>query len=208
MPAAFIHLHTTTPDKRRIKEIASVISNGGLAIIPTDTVYAIVCDINNKAGIDQICRLLGKKPGKADLSLLCGDLSDISHYCRQIPNPIFKLMKRVLPGSFTFILNANNSIAKIFRSSKKTVGIRVPDNQIVFELLQTLGNPLVCSSIHSEDEVQDYLTDPEEIYALWQHKVDIIIDGDAGGNIGSTILDCTGNEAFIIREGRGAEVFS
>lgn len=205
MAAEFIHLHQTTPDRRKIRELAAIIKKGGIVIIPTDTIYAVVCDMHNRHGIDQIYRLLGKKSGKADLSLLCRDLSDLSAYCKQIPNPIFKLMKRVLPGPYTFILNASNAIGKIFRSGKKTVGIRVPDNQIVAALLEELNGPLVSSSIHSEDEVQDYLTEPEEIYAIWQHKVDVIVDGGAGDNMASTVLDCTEDEAVIIREGKGME---
>jgi tRNA threonylcarbamoyl adenosine modification protein (Sua5/YciO/YrdC/YwlC family) len=203
MPAKFLELHPSTPDRRKIKELALSLKKGAIVIIPTDTIYAVACDIHNKHGIDQICRLIGKKPGKADLSLLCRNLSDISVYCRQIPNPIFKLMKQVLPGPFTFILNANNHVSKIFRTGKKTVGIRVPENEIVAAILAEIGNPLVSSSIHSEDEVQDYLTEPDEIYDIWKHKVDSILDGGAGDNVASTVLDCTGSEAYVQREGKG-----
>ncbi len=186
--------------------MAKGLKSGWIIIIPTDTIYAIVCDINNKHGIEQICKLLGKKPSKTNLSLLCRDLSDLSEFCRQIPNPIFKLMKQLLPGPFTFVLNANNHVTKLFRTGKKTIGIRVPDNQIVFDLLTELGNPLVSSSIHSEDEVQEYLTEVDEIYEVWQHRVDCIVDGGAGDNVGSTVLDCLGSEAYIIREGKGVHL--
>ncbi|MBI1305833.1 MAG: threonylcarbamoyl-AMP synthase [Bacteroidetes bacterium] len=206
MPAEFIQLHTHHPDKRRIQELAKSLIEGDVLIIPTDSVYALVCHLNNKNGMDRICRLLGKKPGKADLSLLCRDMSEVSNYCRQIPNAVFKLMKHVLPGPFTFILTANNSISKLFQSNKKTVGIRVPDSDIVQSILNAIESPLVSSSIHSEDEIQDYLTEPEEIYEVWQHKVDFIIDGGAGSNIPSTVIDCTGDEPVLIREGLRAEL--
>lgn len=170
-------------------------------IIPTDSIYALACDLHNKKGIDQMCKLLGKKPNKVNFSLICRDLSNISEYTRQIPNPIYKLMKRLLPGPFTFILNANSNVGRLFKSNKKTVGIRVPDNQIVSAIVDALGNPLVSSSIHSEDEIQEYLTEPEEIEEVWKHKVEWIIDGGAGSNMGSTVLDCTSDEPTVVREG-------
>ncbi|MCB0733124.1 MAG: threonylcarbamoyl-AMP synthase [Flavobacteriales bacterium] len=205
MAAEFIQLHQSNPDQRRIRQIVAELENGQVIILPTDTVYALVCTLDNRDGIDRICKLLGKKPGKANLSLLCRDLSDLSEYCRQIPNPVFKLMKHVLPGPFTFILNATNAVAKRFRSNKKTVGIRVPESEIVHAILSELNMPLVSSSIHSEDEILDYITDPEEIYQVWQHQVSMVIDGGAGSNIASTVLDCTENEAVIIREGMGMD---
>jgi tRNA threonylcarbamoyl adenosine modification protein (Sua5/YciO/YrdC/YwlC family) len=200
-----VHLHQDTPDQRKIKQLAEYLKDGGVIIIPTDTIYALACDLHNKKGIDQICKLLGKKPNKANLSLICRDLSHIAEYTRQISNPIYKLMKRLLPGPYTFILNANSNVGRIFKSNKKTVGIRVPDNEIVRSLINALGNPLVSSSIHSEDEIQEYLTEPEEIESQWDNKIKYIIDGGVGMNMGSTVIDCTEDSPFVVREGLGFE---
>ena len=205
MAAEYLELHQSTPDARKIREVAQAYKDGKIVIIPTDTIYALSCDLYNKRGIETICRLLGKKPNKANLSLLCKDLSHLSEFCKPIPNPVFKLMKQVLPGPFTFILKATNEVSKIFKTNKKTVGIRVPDNQIVSALVNELGNPIVSSSIHAEDEVIEYLTNPNEIYEVWKHQVDYMLDGGVGGNQGSTVLDCTEREAYIVREGRGVE---
>ncbi|MFT5723446.1 MAG: tRNA threonylcarbamoyl adenosine modification protein (Sua5/YciO/YrdC/YwlC family) [Bacteroidia bacterium] len=205
MPADYIELHQDTPDKRRIKEIVEAYRKGKIIIIPTDTIYALSCDLHNKKSIEIVCKLLGKKPNKANLSLLCKDLTNLAVYCKPLSNPIFKLMKRVLPGPFTFILNATNEVSKIFKTNKRTVGIRVPDNAIVHAVVLELGHPIVSSSIHSEDEILDYITDPRDIYEAWKHNVDILIDGGIGQNQGSTILDCTESQAFIVREGLGME---
>lgn len=200
-----IELHSQNPDKRQIKHLANLLQQGEIIIVPTDSIYALVCDINNNDAIEKICWLLGKKPQKANLSILCRDLSHISEYCMQIPNPVFKLMKQVLPGPYTFILRANNNVPKLFKANKKTVGIRVPDNEIIQNLVEELGRPLVSSSIHSEDEILQYLTEPDRIDELWGHKVAAVVDGGAGHNTGSTVLDCTSGEVEIIREGLGME---
>lgn len=208
MPAERIFIRRDNPDQRQIKDIVRALRRGEVVILPTDTIYALACDLNNKPGIDKICKLLGKKPHRANLSLICKDLRDLSLYCRQIPNPIFKLMKRVLPGPFTFILNANNQIPKIFKSNKRTVGIRVPENEVIAAIVKELGNPLVSSSIHAEDEIIEYLTDPDEIFSQWQHRVPVIVDGGPGENVASTVLDCTNDHAEIIREGKGIELIN
>lgn len=208
MPAEYIELHADTPDKRRIKELVEAYKAGKIIIIPTDSIYALSCDLNNRKGIDTMYRLLGKKPNKVNLSLLCRDLTDLATYCKPLSNPIFKLMKRVLPGPFTFILNATSDVAKIFKTNKRTVGIRVPDNAIVQAIVNELGNPLVSSSIHSEDEILDYITEPSEIYDLWKHQVDYVVDGGVGKNQASTVIDCTEREAFVVREGLGMEQLS
>jgi len=208
MSAQRIFIRKDNPDHRQIVEIVRLLRKGEVIIIPTDTIYALACDLNNKPGIDKICKLLGKKPHKANLSLICKDLSDLALYCRQIPNPVFKLMKRVLPGPFTFILNANNQIPKLFKSNKRTVGIRVPDHNVVAAIIAELGNPLVSSSIHAEDEIIEYLTEPDEIFDVWQHKVKHVVDAGPGENTASTVLDCTGDQAEIIREGKGIELIS
>lgn len=201
-----IHLHQDTPDQRKIRKIVDYLRSGGIIILPTDSIYALACDLHNKKGIDQICKLLGKKPNKVNMSLICKDLSHISEYTTQIPNPIYKLMKRLLPGPFTFILNANSNIGRIFKANKKTVGIRVPDHKIINSIVEELGNPIVSSSIHSEDEIQEYLTDPEEIEDVWRHKVEWIVDGGVGKNKGSTVLDCTTSQPEVVREGLGFEL--
>jgi tRNA threonylcarbamoyl adenosine modification protein (Sua5/YciO/YrdC/YwlC family) len=206
MPAEYIELHSDTPDKRRIREIAAAYKQGKIIIIPTDTIYAVSCDLNNKKGIETLYKLLGKKPNKANLSLLCKDLTHLATYCKPLPNPIFKLMKRVLPGPFTFILTATSDVSKLFKTKKRTVGIRVPNNQIVNDIVNELGHPIVSSSIHSEDEILDYITDPQEIFNQWKHMVDIVVDGGIGQNQGSTVLDCTEREAYIVREGLGLEL--
>lgn len=208
MAAEYIELHHDTPDHRRVREIVEAYKKGKIIIIPTDTIYAISCDLYNKKGIETLYRLLGKKPNKANLSILCRDLTDLATYCKPISNPIFKLMKRVLPGPFTFILTATNDVSKLFKTNKRTVGIRVPNNNIVQAIVEELGRPLVSSSIHSEDEILDYITEPSEIFDQWKHLVDYVVDGGVGNNQGSTVLDCTESEAYIIREGLGMEQLS
>ena len=206
MAAEYVELHHDTPDQRRIRELVEAYKKGKIIIIPTDTIYAISCDLKNKKGIETLYRLIGKKPNKVNLSILCRDLTDLATYCKPLSNPIFKLMKRVLPGPFTFILMATSDVSKLFKTNKRTVGIRVPDSPIVQAIVAELGHPLVSSSIHSEDEILDYITEPQEIYEQWKHLVDYVVDGGVGKNQGSTVLDCTEREAYIVREGLGIEL--
>jgi len=201
----FIEIRPHNINSKTIREIVQVLRKGGLAIIPTDSIYAIVGDLHHRGVMEKICKLLDKKPNKANLSILCKDLSNLSEYTSPISNPTYKVMNRVLPGPFTFILKANNNVPKIFRQNKKTIGIRVPDNAICQALIVELGNPLVCSSIHSEDEIQEYLTEPEEIFEVWQNKVEYIIDGEAGQNVGTTVLDASEDEVELVREGLGID---
>lgn len=201
----FVEIRPHNINAKTVREIVQVLRKGGLAIIPTDSIYAIVGDLYHREVMDKICKLINQKPNKANLSILCKDLSNLSEYTSPIPNPTYKLMKRVLPGPFTFILKANNNIPKIFRQNKKTIGIRVPDNAICQAIVAELGNPLVSSSIHSEDEIQEYLTEPEEIFELWNGKVEFIIDGEAGSNIGTTVIDASEGELELVREGLGIE---
>ena len=201
----FIEIRPHNINSKTIREIVQVLRKGGLAIIPTDSIYAIVGDLHHRGVMEKICKLLDKKPNKANLSILCKDLSNLSEYTSPISNPTYKVMNRVLPGPFTFILKANNNVPKIFRQNKKTIGIRVPDNAICQALIAELGNPLVCSSIHSEDEIQEYLTEPEEIFEVWQNKVDYIIDGEAGQNVGTTVLGASEDEIELVREGLGID---
>jgi tRNA threonylcarbamoyl adenosine modification protein (Sua5/YciO/YrdC/YwlC family) len=201
----FVEIRPHNINAKTVREIVQVLRKGGLAIIPTDSIYAIVGDLYHREVMDKICKLIDQKPNKANLSILCKDLSNLSEYTSPIPNPTYKLMNRVLPGPFTFILKANNNIPKIFRQNKKTIGIRVPDNAICQAIVAELGNPLVSSSIHSEDEIQEYLTEPEEIFELWNGKVEYIIDGEAGSNIGTTVIDASEGELELVREGLGIE---
>ncbi|MGB4080713.1 MAG: L-threonylcarbamoyladenylate synthase, partial [Bacteroidia bacterium] len=197
----FVELRPHNINSKTIVEIVQVLRNGGLAIIPTDSIYAIVGDLLHRDVMEKICRLLEKKPSHANLSILCKDLSSLSEYTSPISNPTYKVMNRLLPGPFTFILKASNNVPKIFRQNKKTIGIRVPDNEICQAIISELGNPLVCSSIHSEDEIQEYLTEPQEIFEVWQNKVAYIVDGEAGHNVGTTVIDASEGELELIREG-------
>jgi tRNA threonylcarbamoyl adenosine modification protein (Sua5/YciO/YrdC/YwlC family) len=200
-----IKIYPENPNKREMQQVVDVLQKGGIIIFPTDTIYALGCKASNTNGLEQVCRIMGKKPEKANLSLLCKDLSHITDYTTPIDNTVFRLMKRCLPGPYTFVLNASNQIPKIFKQqSKKTVGIRIPDNNIVLELINMLGEPLISSSIHSEDEIEEYITDPELIYEKYEKHIESMIDGGFGGNIGSTVIDCSGDDIVLIREGKGS----
>lgn len=198
----FIKIYEDKPSEAAIKKVVEVLRNGGLVIYPTDTVYGLGCDITNSKALEKIARIKGVKLEKANFSFVCYDLSNISDYVKQIDTPTFKILKRALPGPYTFILPGNNDLPKEFRK-KKTVGIRVPDNNIAREIVRVLGNPIVSTSIHDEDEVLEYSTDPELIFEKWQNKVDLVIDGGYGDNVASTIIDLSSYEPEIIREGKG-----
>ncbi|MBK5720823.1 threonylcarbamoyl-AMP synthase [Dysgonomonas sp. Marseille-P4677] len=196
-----IKLYEENPNQKEIDRIVKVLQDGGLIVYPTDTVYAIGCDALNVRAVEKICKMKGINPEKSNLSIICYDLSNISEYAR-VDNNTFKLMKKNLPGAFTFILNTTSSLPKIYKN-KKTVGIRVPDNNIIRELVRNLGNPILTTSVKDEDEVIEYTTDPELIYEKYQNLVDIVIDGGYGGIEGSTVVDCTDNEPEITRQGKG-----
>jgi tRNA threonylcarbamoyl adenosine modification protein (Sua5/YciO/YrdC/YwlC family) len=176
--------------------------NGGLVIYPTDTVYGLGCDITNTKALERIAKIKGIKPEKANWSFVCSDLSNLSDYVKQLDTPTFKILKGCLPGAFTFILPGNNNLPSAFKK-KTTVGIRVPDNNIVIEIVKSLGNPIVSTSIHDDDAVLEYSTDPELIFEKWQNLVDLVIDGGYGDNLASTIVDLTGHEPVVVREGKG-----
>ena len=199
----FIKIYEDNPNEAAIKKVVEVLKNGGLVIYPTDTVYGLGCDITNTKALERIAKIKGIKLEKANFSFVCSDLSNISDYVKQIDTATFKLLKRALPGPYTFILPGNNDLPKEFRK-KKTVGIRVPDNAIALQIVKQLGNPIVSTSIHDDDEVLEYSTDPELIFEKWQNLVDIVIDGGYGDNIGSTIIDLSGYEPVIVREGKGS----
>jgi tRNA threonylcarbamoyl adenosine modification protein (Sua5/YciO/YrdC/YwlC family) len=202
-----VKLYEENPDSRRINQIVTILREGGVFVYPTDTVYSIGCDILNQKAVEKVARIKGIKIEKAQFSFICHDLSHLSDYTRPIPNPIFKLMKRNLPGPFTFILEANNNVPRYFKGKKKTVGIRVPDNSIIREIVKELGNPVFSTSVHDKDEVLAYTTDPELIHEQFGNEVDFVIDGGFGGVEVSTIVDCTGNEAEIIRQGKGELIY-
>ena len=201
--AEFLKIYEDNPNEAAIKKVVDVLRNGGLVIYPTDTVYGIGCDITNSRALEKLAKIKGVKLEKANFSFVCSSLSNISDYVKQIDTATFKILKRALPGPYTFILPGNNDLPKDFRK-KKTVGIRVPDNNIAIQIVEMLGNPIVSSSIHDEDEVLEYSTDPELIFEKWQNLVDLVIDGGYGDNIGSTIIDLSGFEPVVIREGKGS----
>jgi len=199
----FIKIYEDKPNEAAIKKVMDVLKNGGLVIYPTDTVYGLGCDITNTKALERIAKIKGVKLEKANFSFICHDLSNLSDYVRQIDTATFKILKRALQGPYTFILPGNNNLPKEFKK-KTTVGIRVPDNSIALEIVKMLGNPIVSTSIRDEDEVLEYSTDPELIFEKWQNRVDIVIDGGYGDNIGSTIIDLSGYEPIVVREGKGS----
>jgi tRNA threonylcarbamoyl adenosine modification protein (Sua5/YciO/YrdC/YwlC family) len=201
--AELIKIYEDNPNQRELKRIADAMRGGALVIYPTDTVYGLGCDITNKTALEKIARIKGVKLEKANFSFICKDLSNLSDYVSQIDSHTFKILKRNLPGPYTFILPSNNNLPAVFKK-KKTVGIRVPDNTIAIELVKLLGNPIISTSIKDEDEVIEYTTDPSLIVEKWDKLVDFVIDGGYGGNIGSTIIDLTGDEPVLVREGKGS----
>ena len=199
-----LKLYPTNPNPRYIKMILECLADGGLIIFPTDTIYGLGGSISSQKALERICQIKGIKKEKANFSFIFHDLSMLSEFTRPINNDVFKMMKRNLPGPFTFILEANNNIPRIFQSKKKTIGIRIPDQPIITNIVREFGTPIMTTSlVDEEDEIGEYLTDPEEIYERYQDKVDIIIDGGYGDNQASTIVDCTDNEIVITRQGKG-----
>jgi len=198
-----VRIHPDNPSPRQIRIVIECLNDSGVIIFPTDTIYALGCDVFHSKAVDRVAQIKGVKKQKANFSFLCHDLSHLSDFTKPISNEVFKLMKSTLPGPYTYILNANNNVPKLFQSKKKTLGIRVPDNNIISEIIRELGNPLMSTSIHDEDEIVEYSTDPELIHEKYQNQVDIVIDGGYGDNEPSTILDCTGDVILIVREGKG-----
>jgi tRNA threonylcarbamoyl adenosine modification protein (Sua5/YciO/YrdC/YwlC family) len=198
-----LRIYPENPDPGRIRKVVDVLEEGGIIIYPTDTVYAIGCDIKAKKSIDKIARLKGLNPENPDMSLIFHDMSQLSEYTIIRDNTVFKLLKRNLPGPFTFIVQANNQIPKLFKNKKKTVGIRIPDNVIILQLVKELGRPVITTSIHDPDEVIEYTTDPELIFEKYRDFAEIVINGGYGKNEASTIVDCTSDEIKIIRQGLG-----
>ena len=201
--AELIKLYEENPNPKQVQKVVDVLRKGGLVIYPTDTVYGLGCDITNSKALQRIARIKGVKLEKANWSFICADLSNLSDYVRQIDSSTFKLLKRTLPGPYTFILPGNNNLPKDFKK-KKTVGIRVPDNAIARALVSELGHPIVSTSIRDDDDVLEYTTDPELIFEKWQNLVDIVIDGGYGDNVASTVIDLSGDEPEVLREGKGS----
>jgi len=201
--AEFIKIYNENPNPKEIRRVVEVLRRGGLVIYPTDTVYGLGCDITKSKALEKIAWIKGVKLEKANWSFICADLSNLSDYVKQIDTPTFKILKRALPGPYTFILPGNNNLPKEFKK-RKTVGIRVPDNNIVKAIVEALGNPIVSTSIRDEDDVIEYTTDPELIYEKWKNLVDIVIDAGYGNNIPSTVIDLSGPEPEVVRAGLGS----
>jgi tRNA threonylcarbamoyl adenosine modification protein (Sua5/YciO/YrdC/YwlC family) len=188
-----------------IFQVAECLRSGGIIIYPTDTVYALGCDITQTRAIEKICKLKGIKPEKSNFSFVCSDLSHLSEYTKAIPNNIFRIMKKALPGPYTFILEANNNVPKLLKQNKKTVGIRVPDNLICKEIIEELGNPLISTSLlDNTDDILEYFSDPELIHRQYGELVDMVVDGGFGNVYPSTVLDCSSGEVEVMREGLGS----
>lgn len=198
-----LQVHPENPNQREIAMAVDALKNNGLIIYPTDTVYGLAWDINSPKAFDKIVKIKGKNALKENFSMVCQDISQVSQFTMHINNTIFKLLKQNLPGPFTFILNANTNVPRFYKSKKKTVGIRIPNNNIALEIVEKLGHPIMTTSLHHEDEILDYITDPELIYEKYDHLVDYVIDGGYGNNEASTIVDCTGDDIEIIRQGIG-----
>lgn len=203
MPAELLSIHPENPEKRKIEQVVSMIRDGAVIIYPTDTIYGLGCDLFNKNAIDRLGKIKGLKPKSFNLSFICSDMSQVSEYTRQIDTPTFKLLKKSLPGPFTFILESNRNVPKILSINKKTVGIRIPANNITKMIVDLLGNPIVTTSIKDDDQILEYTTDPEIIYEEYKNLVDVVIDGGIGKNVPSTIVDCTTTPFEIIRQGLG-----
>jgi tRNA threonylcarbamoyl adenosine modification protein (Sua5/YciO/YrdC/YwlC family) len=198
-----LRINPDNPSSKDVGKVVDCLHSGGVIIYPTDTVYGMGCDIFQQKAVERVCKIKGVKPDKANFSFVCSDLSHLSDFTRPIDNTTFKLMKKALPGPFTFILEANTSVPKLFSSKKKTVGIRVPDNKICIEVVKMLGNPIMSTSIHDEDELIEYTTDPELIYEKYKNIVDIVIAGGHGNMQPSTVVDCTTPDYNVLRLGLG-----
>jgi tRNA threonylcarbamoyl adenosine modification protein (Sua5/YciO/YrdC/YwlC family) len=203
MPAEYLEIHPDNPEPRKIKQVVDCLRNGGVIIYPTDTIYGMGCDIMNARAIERIAKIKGVKPEKANFSFICYDLSHLSDYSKHVTTPVFKMMKKGLPGPFTFILESSSKVPKLLNNNKKQVGIRIPDHNIPRLLVKDLGNPIISTSVQGQDDLVEYTTDPELIYEQYRNQVDLVIGGGIGNILASTIIDCTGDEPEIIRQGAG-----
>jgi tRNA threonylcarbamoyl adenosine modification protein (Sua5/YciO/YrdC/YwlC family) len=196
-------MYAENPNSRDIEKIVGILQDGGLIIYPTDTVYGLGCDIHHHKAVEKVARIKGVKLEKANFSIICSDLSHLSDYARHVDNNTFKLMKKLLPGPYTFILDASNKVPRFFTDKKRTIGIRIPKNNIILEIVRQLEHPILTTSIHDEDEIIEYTTDPELIHEKFKDIVDLVIDGGFGGTEPSTVIDCTGDEPLLVRLGAG-----
>lgn len=196
-----LSINTENPEGRKIKQVIESLNNDGIIIYPTDTVYGIGCDIFNQKAVERVCQIRGLDPTKAMLSFICKDISQVAEFAAPIDNPTFRMMKKNLPGPFTFVLKSNNKVPKLFKNKKRTIGVRVPDHSIPLTIVEELGRPLLTSSLKSDDEISEYFTDPIDIFEDFKKLVDIVIDAGTGGNQPSTVIDCTGDLPDIIRMG-------
>lgn len=198
-----LKIHPETPGQRQVQKAIDILKGGGVIIFPTDTVYGMGCDVFNHKAVERVALIKGISLDKAHFSFICHNLSHLTDYARHVNNPTFKLMKQHLPGPYTFILEAGSNVPRIFRNRKKTIGIRIPDNKIILEIVRELGNAILTTSIHDEDELLDYTTDPDLIYDHYSNLVDAVIHGGYGNNIPSTVIDCTGELPVVVRQGMG-----
>ena len=199
--AEFFKLYEENPNERTVEKVVEILKRGGVIIYPTDTVYGIGCDIMNQKAVERVARIKGIKLEKANFSFICYDLSHLSDYTKGVNNATYKLMRKNLPGQFTFVLQASSQVPKLFKSKKKTVGIRIPNNNICREIVRVLGNPILTTSVKNDDEILEYTTDPELIREDYDNLVDAVIDGGYGQNVPSTIVDCSTDEVIILRQG-------
>lgn len=203
MAAELLKIHPVNPEPRKISRAVEVLAAGGIMVYPTDTVYGIGCDLLNRRAVERLCRILDIKPHKLDLSFICSDLSNIAVYVKRIDTPVFKILKKALPGPYTFIFESSSEVPKILDINKKTVGIRIPDHPIPRAMVQLLQRPLITSSVKDDDHIKEYTTDPEEMYEDFKHVVDMVIDGGPGGHVPSTVVDFTSGEGVVTRQGLG-----
>lgn len=201
-----LKMHPDNPPQRALNRVREVLENGGVIVYPTDTVYSFGCDLRQGKAIDRVARIKGLKKEKADFSIIFYDLSHLADYTMQVDTPTYKILKRNLPGPYTFILKANNTVPRIFKNKKKTIGIRIPDHNIPRSIVQELGNPIIASSVHDDDEIIEYTTDPDLIAEKYQGQVDLVIDGGIGTLEASTVVDLTSGEPELLREGKGSLV--
>jgi len=203
MAAELLKIHPVNPEPRKISRAVEVLAAGGIMVYPTDTVYGIGCDLLNRRAVERLCRILDIKPHKLDLSFICSDLSNIAVYVKRIDTPVFKILKKALPGPYTFIFESSSEVPKILDINKKTVGIRIPDHPIPRAMVHLLQRPLITSSVKDDDHIKEYTTDPEEMYEDFKHVVDMVIDGGPGGHVPSTVVDFTSGEGVVTRQGLG-----
>jgi len=203
MAATLLSIHPLNPEPRKIDQVVAVLQGGGIIVYPTDTIYGIGCDLFNKKSLERLCRIQGIKPKQLNLSFICSDMSHVSQFVKRIDTPFFKILKKTLPGPYTYIFESNSNVPKILGVNKKTAGIRIPNHPIPLDIVAKLGNPLISSSIKDDDKIKEYTTDPEEIYEDFKNEVDLVIDGGPGGNIPSTVVDLSGSTPIVIRQGLG-----